>query len=45
MGWASLAPQQHALLISQPRHGKAAVALNSSANYLGSAVGSTLGEL
>jgi predicted MFS family arabinose efflux permease len=45
MGWASQAPQQHALLHLQPQHGKAAVALNSSANYLGSAVGSTLGGI
>lgn len=45
MGWASQAPQQHVLLLSQPNHGSAAVALNSSANYLGSAVGSALGGL
>ncbi|MVP01865.1 MFS transporter [Paenibacillus lutrae] len=43
MGWASQAPQQHILLLQQPKHGAAAVALNSSANYLGSAVGSALG--
>ncbi|MGE8205495.1 MFS transporter [Heyndrickxia sp. NPDC080065] len=43
MGWASQAPQQLALLHSQPNHGEAAVALNSSANYLGSAVGSAVG--
>ncbi|NMM36247.1 MAG: MFS transporter [Glaciimonas sp.] len=43
MGWASLAPQQHALLALQPEHGAAAVALNSSCNYLGSAVGTMLG--
>ncbi|MBV6715228.1 MFS transporter [Paenibacillus chitinolyticus] len=42
-GWASQAPQQHVLLVLQPEHGPAAVALNSSANYLGSAVGSALG--
>ncbi|GLH62668.1 MFS transporter [Parageobacillus sp. G301] len=43
MGWASQAPQQHELLRLQPDHGAAVVALNSSANYLGSAIGSTLG--
>ncbi|MGG3772419.1 MFS transporter [Heyndrickxia faecalis] len=41
MGWASLAPQQHVLLELQPKHGPAVVALNSSANYLGSSVGSS----
>lgn len=45
MGWASQAPQQHTLLHLQPQHGKAAIALNSSVNYLGSAVGSTLGGI
>ncbi|WP_419418935.1 MFS transporter [Legionella sp. D16C41] len=44
-GWSSLAPQQHTLLSIQPEHGAAAVALNSSANYLGSAIGSALGGL
>lgn len=44
-GWASQAPQQHVLLLLQPRHGAAAVALNSSANYLGGAVGSALGGM
>ncbi|TCS92538.1 MFS transporter [Hazenella coriacea] len=43
MGWASLAPQQHALLLAQPDHSEAVVALNSSANYLGGAVGSMVG--
>jgi predicted MFS family arabinose efflux permease len=43
MGWASQAPQQHELLCLQPNHGAAVVALNSSANYLGSAIGSALG--
>lgn len=42
-GWASQAPQQHVLLRLQPRHGPAAVALNSSVNYLGSSVGASLG--
>lgn len=45
MGWSSLAPQQHVLLDMQPEHGSVAVALNSSANYLGSAVGAMLGGL
>jgi predicted MFS family arabinose efflux permease len=45
MGWASQAPQQHVLLRLQPKHGAVAVALNSSANYLGSAVGSALGGI
>lgn len=45
MGWASQAPQQHVLLRLEPKNGPAAVALNSSANYLGSAVGSALGGL
>ncbi|WP_277811397.1 MFS transporter [Chromohalobacter canadensis] len=43
MGWSSLAPQQHVLLDLQPEHGSIAVALNSSANYLGSAIGAMLG--
>ncbi|WP_280564679.1 MFS transporter [Chromohalobacter sp. 48-RD10] len=45
MGWSSLAPQQHVLLELQPEHGSVAVALNSSANYLGSAIGAMLGGL
>lgn len=44
-GWASQAPQQHTLLALQPSHGAAVVALNSSANYLGSSVGAGLGGL
>ena len=43
MGWSSLAPQQHVLLDLEPGHGSVAVALNSSANYLGSAIGAMLG--
>lgn len=42
-GWSSLAPQQHLLLELRPDDGAAAVALNSSSNYLGSAVGAFLG--
>jgi len=45
MGWGSQAPQQHELLRLQPNHGAAVVALNSSANYLGSAIGSALGGI
>lgn len=44
-GWSSLAPQQHTLLESQPQHGAAVVALNSSSNYLGGAIGVLLGGL
>ncbi|MEH7464798.1 MFS transporter [Bacillus thuringiensis] len=43
MGWAAQAPQQHILLSYQPKQGSTAVALNSSINYLGSAVGATMG--
>lgn len=43
MGWACQAPQQHILLSYQPHNGSSAVALNSSVNYLGSAIGATLG--
>ncbi|WAH37466.1 MFS transporter [Alicyclobacillus dauci] len=45
MGWASQAPQQHVLLRLQPHNGSASMALNSSANYLGSAVGSAIAGL
>ncbi|CAN7750590.1 MFS transporter [Caballeronia sp. LjRoot34] len=41
--WGSQAPQQHRLLTLRPRQGNAAVALHSSAHYLGSAVGAALG--
>lgn len=43
MGWASQTPQQHTLLGLRPGHGSVAVALNSSANYLGGAVGAAFG--
>lgn len=43
MGWSSLAPQQHLLLGLAPEHGAAAVALNSSCNYLGGAIGAFAG--
>ena len=45
LGWSSLAPQQKALLQSNPSDGATAVAANASANYLGSALGSALGAL
>ena len=45
MGWATQAPQQHILLDKHPEHGATSVALNSSLNYLGSAIGSALGGL
>ena len=44
-GWGSQAPQQHRLLSLQPQHGSTAVALHSSAHYLGSAVGAALGGI
>lgn len=43
MGWAAQAPQQQILMEYQPNQGSAAVALNSSVNYLGSSVGAMLG--
>ncbi len=45
MGWATQAPQQHILLQNHNEHGGAAVALNSSINYLGSAIGSATGGI
>ncbi len=42
MGWATQAPQQHILLKNHENHGSASVALNSSLNYLGSALGAAL---
>ncbi|MFT0636769.1 MFS transporter [Staphylococcus ureilyticus] len=45
MGWATQAPQQHILLKKHAEHGSAFVALNSSLNYLGSAIGAALGGL
>lgn len=44
-GWASLAPQQKTLLQANPTDGATAVAANASANYLGSALGATIGSL
>lgn len=43
MGWACQAPQQLILLSYQPTNGSSAVALNSSVNYLGSALGAGIG--
>lgn len=43
MGWATQAPQQHILLKNHSDHGSTSVALNSSLNYLGSAIGAALG--
>lgn len=45
MGWSTQAPQQYILLHNYKEHGSAAVALNSSINYLGSAIGSAIGGL
>ncbi|WP_436939872.1 MFS transporter, partial [Staphylococcus xylosus] len=45
MGWATQAPQQHILLTNHSEHGSTSVALNSSLNYLGSAIGAALGGL
>lgn len=44
-GWSSQAPQQHTLLSIHPEHGSIVVALNSSANYLGSSIGAALGGI
>lgn len=44
-GWASLTPQQHVLLQTNPADGATAVAANASANYLGAALGATFGSL
>jgi predicted MFS family arabinose efflux permease len=45
MGWASQTPQQHTLISVEPCHASAAVALNSSINYLGGAIGTVLGGI
>jgi len=42
-GWAFVVPQQHRLLGLGPTAGAAALALNSSATYLGAAAGAALG--
>ncbi|MFF9482573.1 MFS transporter [Streptomyces sp. NPDC014733] len=45
VGWAFQVPQQHRLLSAGAERGTVALALNNSALYLGSAVGSALGGL
>ncbi|QLE75838.1 MFS transporter [Streptomyces rectiverticillatus] len=42
-GWAFVVPQQHRLLATGPARGAAALALNSSATYLGGSAGAALG--
>lgn len=44
-GWALQVPQQHQLLAVSAERGTVALALNNSALYLGSAIGSALGGL
>lgn len=44
-GWASLTPQQQVLLAANPEDGATAVAVNASANYLGSALGAIFGSV
>ncbi len=41
-GWGAQAQQQHRLLSLKPEQGSTAVALHSSAHYLGSAAGAAL---
>lgn len=45
LGWSTQVPQQHTLLEIHPDSGAAAVALNGSANYLGSSLGAFFGGL
>lgn len=44
-GWSSVAPQQHTLVTHNNKHAAAAIAWNSSINYLGGAIGAALGSL
>lgn len=44
-GWASVAPQQHTLVTHNGKHATASIAWNSSATYLGGALGAALGSL
>ncbi|WP_269915289.1 hypothetical protein [Acinetobacter sp. HY1485] len=44
-GWASIVPQQYKILALENIDTTAAVALNSSINYLGGAVGTALGGI
>lgn len=43
-GWASVAPQQHALVSHDTARATAAIAWNSSVNYLGGAIGAVIGS-
>ncbi|MEV6113834.1 MFS transporter [Streptomyces sp. NPDC052109] len=43
VGWSQVAPQQHRMLKLRPDDGTGAVSLNSSATYLGNAIGSAVG--
>ncbi len=43
-GWASVAPQQHALIAHDLQHATASIAWNSSLNYLGGAIGAAAGS-
>lgn len=43
-GWASIAPQQHALVGRSGAKATVAIAWNSSVNYLGGAIGAALGS-
>jgi predicted MFS family arabinose efflux permease len=43
-GWASIAPQQHALVTHDPDHASASIAWNSSVNYLGGSIGAAVGS-
>ena len=43
-GWASVAPQQHALTSRDPKHAAASIAWNASLNYLGGALGALVGS-
>lgn len=44
-GWATLAPQQHALMSNDSANSVAALAWNSSINYLGGAIGAAVGSV
>ena len=43
-GWASIAPQQHALVTHDANNAVATIAWNSSVNYLGGAIGAVSGS-
>lgn len=42
-GWSSIAPQQHRMIVYRPDDATGAVSLNSSATYLGTALGAGIG--